>query len=58
MTIQKMKQTTFKEATLTEWEQVAIKSLKGKITRITFHENFRRNYFETALFISRYGKYT
>lgn len=30
MTIDKMKQTTFKEATLTEWEQVAIKSLKGK----------------------------
>lgn len=30
MTIQKMKETTFKEATLAEWEQVAIKSLKGK----------------------------
>lgn len=30
MTIQKMKQTTFNEATLVEWEQVAIKSLKGK----------------------------
>ncbi|WP_277586635.1 methylmalonyl-CoA mutase family protein [Psychrobacillus antarcticus] len=30
MTIQEMKQTKFKEATLAEWEQVAIKSLKGK----------------------------
>ena len=30
MTIQNMKQTEFKEATLAEWEQVAIKSLKGK----------------------------
>ena len=30
MTIQNMKQTKFKEATLSEWEQVAIKSLKGK----------------------------
>ncbi|WP_391115941.1 methylmalonyl-CoA mutase family protein [Psychrobacillus sp. L3] len=30
MTIHKMKETTFKEATLAEWEQVAIKSLKGK----------------------------
>lgn len=30
MTIQDMKQTGFKEATLIEWEQVAIKSLKGK----------------------------
>lgn len=30
MTIDKMKQTTFKEATLTEWEQIALKSLKGK----------------------------
>lgn len=30
MTIQDMKQTEFKEATLSEWEQVAVKSLKGK----------------------------
>ena len=30
MTIQDMKQIEFKEATLSDWEQVAIKSLKGK----------------------------
>lgn len=30
MTIDKMKQTTFNKATLDEWEQVALKSLKGK----------------------------
>ncbi|TQR15576.1 methylmalonyl-CoA mutase family protein [Psychrobacillus soli] len=30
MTIDKMKQTTFNKATLGEWEQVALKSLKGK----------------------------
>lgn len=30
MTIQDMKQIVFKEATLAEWEQVAIKSLKGQ----------------------------
>ncbi|TQR19658.1 methylmalonyl-CoA mutase family protein [Psychrobacillus vulpis] len=30
MTIHNMKQTTFTEATLAEWEQVALKSLKGR----------------------------
>lgn len=30
MTIDKMKQTTFNKATLGDWEQVALKSLKGK----------------------------
>ncbi|MFJ7971555.1 methylmalonyl-CoA mutase family protein [Psychrobacillus sp. NPDC096389] len=30
MTIDKMKQTTFNKATLDDWEQVALKSLKGK----------------------------
>ncbi|MFJ8064078.1 methylmalonyl-CoA mutase family protein [Psychrobacillus sp. NPDC096426] len=30
MTIEKMKQTTFKAASISDWEQVALKSLKGK----------------------------
>lgn len=30
MTIDKMKQTSFNRATLDQWEQVALKSLKGK----------------------------